>query len=238
MSQVDFDPAVGCPLCGGEVRYNKSRGEYQCTYCRRRFSVGEEEPQEDGENKSQKKDGKDPLSSLDPNLFEVELVYNELKDDCRQAVDHFCKYTNRFRTSEEMIAQIKKEYSWDEDISMPGLREEKMSKVKSIVGTQLQPGEEIILYVDDGVFIKGKAGFLITNYRTFFSNKRWKAVSWHKEIFIIEVSGAFWELNTMIDTSLDSIGASNELQGACAALICKMCFEQDPEHDPIRLIKG
>ena len=241
MSQLQFDPTVGCPLCGGEVRYNKKERGYQCQYCRRVFPAmmqSEADAHEDiSEDKSgNKKSDKDPFSTLNPAFFEVNVKYNELKPRTRESVEHFCRYNNRYNTAAQMHEQIKKEYSWDKDMAMPGHNEELLAKVRPLIEPQLQPGEEILLYVDDGLLFRGKSGFLITNLRTFFHHKKWKTFTFHKDISSIEISEVFWELNTVVDTALSTVGASHEFQGACAALVCALCFEQDPEHDPIRLL--
>ncbi|MCR4797090.1 MAG: hypothetical protein K5853_01410 [Lachnospiraceae bacterium] len=235
MNQLNFDPAMGCPLCGGEMKYDRSKREYQCLYCRRAFPVAQQRVQKEEEGEG-KRSGEDPLSLLDPAFFEVEFKWDDLNEDSQKSVEKFCDYMQQFRTSGEIMEKIQKEYSWDEDLAMPGLHEEILNKVRGNVDPQLEPGEKILLFIDDDVFFKGRTGFIITNKRTFTSAKKWKTNVWHKQISIIEKSELNWRLNKSIDAAITTIGADEDLQGACAALVCTLVFEEDPEHDPIRLV--
>ena len=97
----------------------------------------------------------------------------------------------------------------------------------------------MILYDDNGLFVHGKTGTVITTKRTFLIEK--KTV---KEIMHVAVPYFFFEYSLGLpgiklgEQYADSIGIFNshfDLQGTAAALICFLSFEINRSRPKIKL---
>ena len=218
-----------CPSCGGKLTLNSGRNRWVCPYCDSEFQI-------ENEKKS------DDASVIDKNWFIYEWDYKELMDtaDVDVMLSSFIRSLNKFDTAAELEKYIRKNLMGSEDVCAIGIKEEKMSKMKNILNGKLLPDERIILYADNGIFVHGKAGTVITNQRTLFVEKNFLGEVKHATLPFLLVGKSLgtphFRLGDRSMNTLTVLGGSKELQGAVAALICMLSFEADPDRDNIRLV--
>ena len=126
------------------------------------------------------------------------------------------------------------------EISAPGIREENMRDIVNRISGNLQTSEKIILYNDDGIFVHGKTGKVITDKRVLFIEKKTVREIMHVNIpyLLFGYSMGLPQINIGEKYS-NSIGIFNshfDLQGVATALICTLSFEQKPDRPKIRLM--
>ncbi len=228
MGNTEINPEKGCPNCGGQLEYDRQKKLYRCLYCRSQFPVFEQD-QTSRHNEE----------LLDPERFKIDVSLDlaKLKPEAMQTVQQISFCTDQLRTPEKILEYIYEEYLYDEDLAAPGIQEDLLAKIEGPVGSQLEPGEEIKLFIDDGIFFRGKSGYVLTDRRIFFCEKKWKTFVKYEDVKTIGVDGTCWYLNRTHANQISEIGAGNDLQGAVLALISAYTFEKDPEHTPIRVMK-
>ena len=127
-----------------------------------------------------------------------------------------------------------------DEISAPGIREDKMRGIRSRIAGYLQPDERVILYDDNGLFIHGKTGTVITDKRTLLVEKKKVTNIPHSGIpyllFEYSVGLPGVKLGEQYANSIGIFNSHFDLQGTAAALICALSFGDDPERPKIRLL--
>ena len=101
------------------------------------------------------------------------------------------------------------------------------------------PGERIICYNDDGIFVHGKTGVVITNKRTFFIEKKaFKQIAHTAVPYILfgySVGLPEIKLGEPYANNIGTFTSHFDLMGTAAALICMLAFEEKPDRPKIRL---
>lgn len=241
-----------CPNCGGRLEKTAKANILRCISCDSEFETEEEEtakeapaeaPAETKEKKPAKKtDEENPFTKTE--WFDYRTEYKKLikGHDSKEAVKTFVHCVNDLGTSEEIIKFIKRELVEVSGICYKGKKEDKMNNFinKSIKGC-VGPDENILFYGNSGIFSCGKKGFLITDKKIIFCEKKPYVLEYgdlSKVAFDTNSDYAFIRLNSSYDTSFSVIdGGSHEPHGAFAALVCALAFENDPERDKIIICK-
>ena len=218
-----------CPNCSGKLEPSYDRKIMVCPFCGSEFTM-HETVKKALENAPVNKD-----------WFIYEWDYKTLTDNAKMSptVTSFVRTLNDYETSAQVIEYMRNYLMSYSEISAPGIREEKMRGILPRISSRLDPDEKIILYDDNGLFVHGKTGTVITTKRTFLIEK--KTV---KEIMHTAVPYLFFEYSLGLpgvklgEQYANSIGIFNshfDLQGTAAARICFLSFEFNRSRPKIRL---
>ena len=218
-----------CPNCSGKLELSSNRTRLVCSYCGSEFSLDETTKQEVGDNPIHK------------DWFIYDWEYQKLIDNPKysEGVNAFVRTLNEY-DSADAIEQYMRDYlmTFDE-ISAPGIRENNHRDIAKRLSSVLTPDERIILYNDDGIFVRGKTGRVITNKRTFFVEKKSFKDIMHTAVpyifFGYSVGLPEIKLGEQYANNLGIFNSHFELMGTAAALICALSFEQKPDRPKIRL---
>ena len=218
-----------CPNCNGKLVTDHSRKLLVCSSCGSEFA-----PDEDA-----KKEMEDRPVSKD--WFIYEWDYQALKDNEKTCatISSFVRALNEYDSSSGIEQYIRNYLMNFDDVSAPGIREDRLKEIEKRLSPCFQADERIIIYYDDGIFAHGKTGVVITNKRTFFVEKKVYTEIMHVSIPYIQF-GFSTGLTTVKlgDRYVNDISAFNshfDLQGAALSLICMFSFEQRPDRPKIRL---
>ena len=219
-----------CPNCSGKLEIASSRKKMICPYCGSEFSIGDET------------DNSENTSLINKDWFKYEWDYDNLINNpkCAKSISTFIHCLNEFDSSKQVEDHIRTYMIPNcSDVSAPEIHEEKMSEIRQRINTS--SGEHIVLYYDDGIFVHGKTGFILTDKRAFFIEKKnIKDVAFANLPFILfDYSFGLpqFKLGDKYMNNIPAMGTDYELQGACAAYICHRCFEDNPDRPKIKLTK-
>ncbi len=219
-----------CPNCSGKLELSDNRNRLVCKYCGSEFTL---------DDTTRKEVGDSPVSK---DWFVYEWDYKKLLDNPNTAptVSAFVRTLNDYDSSEKIVQYMRDYLLNFNEISAPGIREENMRDIVNRISGNLQTSEKIILYNDDGIFVHGKTGKVITDKRVLFIEKKTVREIMHVNIpyLLFGYSMGLPQINIGEKYS-NSIGIFNshfDLQGVATALICTLSFEQKPDRPKIRLM--
>ena len=124
------------------------------------------------------------------------------------------EFLKKYGTSDEILKYILEDLSSDPDFATAHIHEKLWRKLGDSIKRQLEPGEEVLYYVDDAIIMHGKSGYAITNRRTFFSDNKWETYVYHSRISQLRISVGdlvHVYLNKNTDVRLTPLGANNYL---------------------------
>ena len=218
-----------CPNCNGKLELASSRKRMICPYCGSEFTLDDTTKEEIGDN---------PIHN---DWFIYEWDYQKLTENpkCSEPVTAFVRALNEFGSSEK-IEQYMRDFLFKfDEISAPGIRENNHDAIAKRLAGSMTPDEHIILYNDDGLFVRGKTGVVITNRRTFFVEKKSFKDIMHSSVpyllFGYSVGLPEIKLGEQYANNIGIFNSHFELMGTAAALICALAFEQNPDRPKIRL---
>ena len=219
-----------CPNCSGKLELSASKKKMVCGFCGSEFAVDEK-------TKTTVEEG-----FADNDWFVYEWDYKKIKGNPNlyETVKAFLRALNEFGSSSK-IEEFMRDYLMNYDaLSAPGLREDKMKGIKSRIAGNLKPGERIILYDDDGLFVHGKTGVVITDQRTLKIEKKDITDIPHKGVPYLLFEYSFGvpgvKLGEKYSNNVGIFNSHYELQGTVAALICAYSFENNPDRPKMRLL--
>jgi len=218
-----------CPNCNGKLVLSSSRTRLECPYCGSEFRLDETTKKEIGDNPIHK------------DLFIYEWDYKKLIDDpkCSPVVLAFVRTLNEYDSSEQIISYMRDYLMNFDAISAPGIREEKMRGIAARVAGKMAPDEQIICYNDDGIFVHGKTGVVITSKRTLFVEKKNIKEMMHTLVpyilFGCSLGLPELKLGEQYANNISSFNSHFDLMGTVGALIATLAFEQKPDRPKIKL---
>ena len=217
-----------CPNCSGKLEMAPSRKKMICPYCGSEFSLDEST------------DTAEDAVLINKDWFNYEWNYESIISNPKFApsINYFIRCLNEYDTPEavedHMRTYMIPMYS---DVSAPGIHEENMSEVKQRI--QLNPGEHIVLYYDDGLFSHGKTGFILTDKRIFMIEKKNVKELTYANIPFIYLEYSFglpmYKLGDKYGNNIPAMGNDHALQGAAAAYVCHSIFKDNPNRIKINL---
>lgn len=218
-----------CPNCSGKLELAPNRKRLICAYCGSEFPLDEATKQEIGDQ------------PINMDWFIYDWNYEKIMANpaCNTVVSSFIRGLNEYETPTKLETYIRDYLMNFDEVSAEGIREDKMRGIVQRFAGSFLPGERVIIYNDDGIFVRGKTGTLVTTKRTFFVEK--KA---HKEImhtvvpyinFGYSVGLPEVKLGEKYAHNIGSFNSHYDLMGTVAALIVKLAFEQKPDRPKIRL---
>ena len=218
-----------CPNCSGKLQPSANRSKMICPYCGSEFAIDQD---------TKKALADEPINK---DWFIYEMNCSELIANPKFAptLSAFVRTLNEFNSSEEVVNYMREYmFSYDE-LSAPGIREEKMSGIMSRIAPKLESGEKVILYNDDGIFVRGKTGVVITDKRTLIVEKKVITEIKHSSVpyifFEYSIGLPSVKLGEKYKNSIGIFNSHFDLQGTVAALICFYSFENNPGRPRIRL---
>ena len=218
-----------CPNCSGKLELSSNRTRLVCPFCGGEFKLDETTRQEVGDN------------PINKDWFIYEWDYNKLKETpkCSDAVQAFVRTLNDYDSSEKIISYMRDYLMNYDEISAPGIREDKMSGIARRIAGNMSPDEKIICYNDDGIFVHGKTGVVVTTKRTFFVDKKNIKEKMHTAVpyllFGYSLGLPEIKLGEPYANNISTFTSHFDLMGTVAALICMLAFEQKPDRPKIRL---
>ena len=230
-----------CPNCNGKLENTDNPDIMRCPYCGTEFEVegSEEEVKQVEEEPLTKKkaDVEDGFKKTE--WFDYRVEYKKLLKgkDSKEAMKAFAYCTNELGTSEAIIKYIKRELV-EAGVYYKGKKEEKMEAfINKAIKGQITPEDNVIFYVNTGIFSSGKHGFVITDKKIVFSGRKPHVIDYpnlHKLAFDMDSDFVNVRLNSSYDTSFSTIdGGSKKIYGALAALVSALAFELEPDRDKI-----
>ena len=159
--------------------------------------------------------------------------------DCNTVITAFVRGLNEYETSTKLETYIRDYLMNFDEASAEGIREDKMRGIVQRFAGSFLPGERVIIYNDDGIFVRGKTGTLVTTRRTFFVEKKTHKEIMHTAIpyinFGYSVGLPDVKLGEKYANNIGTFNSHFDLMGSMAALIVKLAFEQKPDRQKIRL---
>ena len=151
-----------CPNCSGKLELSSNRTRLVCPYCGSEFKLDETTKQEVGDNPIKK------------DWFVYEWDYQKLIENPKYnvGVNAFIRTLNDYDSSEKIIEYMRDYLMNFDEISAPGIREDKMSEIARRVAGNMSPDEKLICYNDDGIFVHGKTGVVVTKRERFSLRRR------------------------------------------------------------------
>ncbi|MCR5383167.1 MAG: hypothetical protein K6E72_00790 [Saccharofermentans sp.] len=218
-----------CPNCNGKLELAPSRKRMICPYCGSEFTLDDTTKEEIGDNPIHK------------DWFIYEWDYQKLTENPKYnvPVNAFVRTLNEFDSAEK-IEQYMRDFLFKfDEISAPGIREKNYADIAKRLSGSMTPGEHIICYNDDGIFVRGKTGVVITNKRTVFVDKKSFKDIMHSAVpymlFGYSVGLPEIKLGEQYANNIGIFNSHFDLMGTAAALICTLAFEQNPDRPKIRL---
>jgi len=219
-----------CPNCSGKLELSTSKTKMTCPFCGSEFTV-------DDATKATLAEG-----FAEKDWFIYDWDYNKIKGNLQlyTSVSSFLRALNDFGTASKIEEYMKNYLMNYDEVSAPGIREDKMRGIMARISGSMQPGERVILYDDDGLFIHGKTGTVITDKRTLLVAKKKITNIPHSGIpyllFEYSVGLPGIKLGEQYANNIGIFNSHFDLQGTAAALICAFCFEENPTRPKIRLL--
>ena len=218
-----------CPNCNGKLELAPSRKRMICPYCGSEFTLDDTTKEEIGDNPIHK------------DWFIYEWDYQKLTENPKYnvPVNAFVRTLNEFDSAEK-IEQYMRDFLFKfDELSAPGIREKNYADIAKRLSGSMTPGEHIICYNDDGIFVRGKTGVVITNKRTVFVDKKSFKDIMHSAVpymlFGYSVGLPEIKLGEQYANNIGIFNSHFDLMGTAAALICTLAFEQNPDRPKIRL---
>jgi hypothetical protein len=216
-----------CPICGGEMKLEVATRSWVCPFCDSHF---------DAEIKDE-----DINRTLDGSMFDFLWDTGELeRDRVKESLDSFRYCINQLSTSKKVIDYIRTSLISDSDVATEDINSYRIDKIRPKISGELDGGESIIVYGDQAIFVRGKEFYVITDKRSIFVNgKRIETIK-HSDVNAMRLNpnGGYprWEVNNRSFCYLSGIGTKYKLQGAVAAAICLLRFEQGDRGERIKLM--
>ena len=108
------------------------------------------------------------------------------------------------------------------------------------ISDSIGSNERVILYDDDGIFVHGKTGTVITDKRTLLVEKKKITNIPHSDIpyllFEFSMGIPAVKLGELFANNIGIFNSHYDMQGTAAALICAMSFEGTPARPKLRLL--
>ncbi len=218
-----------CPNCSGKLELAPNRKRLICSYCGSEFPLDEVTKQEIGGQ---------PVNN---DWFIYDWNYEKLMENpaCKTVVSSFIRGLNEYVASGDLEKYIREYLMNFDEASAMGIREDKMKGIIQRFSGSFLPGERVIIYNDDGIFVHGKTGTLVTTKRTFFIEKKAHKEIMHTAIpyinFGYSVGLPDLKLGEKYAHNIGSFNSHYDLMGSVAALIVMLAFEQKPDRPKIRL---
>lgn len=227
-----------CPNCGGQLEETEDESILRCSSCDSEFDSGSfVKPAPGGANYAG-----DGFTKTE--WFDFRVAYKALLkgSEAKTILGTFAYCVNELGTSEAIIKYIKREMSDVAGICYEHHNEEKMKAfIKRAAKDSLEPDEKVLFYANSGIFSSGKKGFLVTDKKIIFCEKKPQAV-WYSDLqsiaFEVDSDFTFVRFNSARPTSIITVdGGGDRPHGAFAALACALAFEEDPNRDRIVICK-
>ena len=218
-----------CPNCNGKLELSDNRMRLVCKFCGSEFTLDDTTKQEVGDN---------PIFK---DWFIYEWDYQKLIGNPKYNAgpQAFIRALNEYDSAAQIEQYIRDYLMNFDEISAPGIREKNLGDISKRISGSMSPDERIILYNDDGIFVHGKTGVVITNKRTFFIEKKTFKEIAHVTVpyllFGYSVGLPEIKLGEQYSNNIGIFNSHFELMGTAAALICALGFEQRPDRPKIRL---
>ena len=225
-----------CENCGGGLEFVRTKDLWVCPFCGSQY----EDKDKNNEQKAEPEEkGKFGLSA---SLFAIENDLDKMMEDQRTAecVNAIAFCLKNFGTGKELAEYISKKCTLKDDCAAKGVHEEKFNLILPKIQSQMEAGEELLLYCNKGILSQGKDFYAITNKRCFFVDKKHFRGILHSDIGMLHVDNSFstcvWYVNKDYDMQIQTPGDSYKELGAVVALITLLSFEQDPNREQLRIV--
>lgn len=218
-----------CPNCNGKLEVIHSRKKLVCTFCGSEFALDDD---------TQKEIGDHPVSH---DWFIYDWNYEKVMANpaCNTVITAFTRGLNEYETSTKLETYMRDYLMNFDEVSAEGIREDRMKGIVQRFSGSFLPGERVIIYNDDGIFVRGKTGTLVTTKRTFFIEKKAHKEIMHTAVPYINIGYSVGlpelKLGEKYAHNIGTFNSHFDLMGTVAALIVKLAFEQKPDRPQIRL---
>ena len=218
-----------CPNCNGKLEVIHSSKRLVCSFCGSEFALDEQ---------TQKDIGDHPISK---DWFIYEWDYKKLSESpkTKPVISSFVRGLNEYDSASALENYMRDYLMGFDEISANSIREDKMKGIVDRLSGSFQQGERVILYNDDGIFVHGKTGVVVTDKRTFFVEKKSFKDILHTAVpyinFGYSVGLPDVKLGEKYSNNIGTFNSHYDLQGTVAALICMLAFENRADRPKIRL---
>ena len=201
-----------CPSCGGEMELSVSRKCMVCPFCDTHIDV---EIKDDGNG-----------ALLDTKMFDILWDIKALKkhENVVTCLDSFRYCLNSLKTSDSVVKYIRTALINDEDVASEGINQNRIDKIMPKIADLMDSDEHIIVYGDDGLILRGKCFFVVTDRRSIFVEGKRRNTVLHSDVSALRLdpNGGYprWKVNNQDAQYIPGVGTKYRLQGAVAALIC------------------
>ena len=112
----------------------------------------------------------------------------------------------------------------DEDVASEDINQNRIDKIMPKIADLMDSDEHIIVYGDDGLILRGKCFFVVTDRRSIFVEGKRRNTVLHSDVSALRLdpNGGYprWKVNNQDAQYIPGVGTKYRLQGAVAALIC------------------
>ena len=210
-----------CPSCGGEMELSVSRKCMVCPFCDTHIDV---EIRDDGNG-----------ALLDTKMFDILWDIKALKkhENVVTCLDSFRYCLNSLKTADSVAKYIRTALINDEDVASEGINQNRIDKILPKIADLMDSDEHIIVYGDDGLILRGKCFFVVTDRRSIFVEGKRRNTVLHSDVSALRLdpNGGYprWKVNNQDAQYIPGVGTKYRLQGAVAALICLYAGQHSSE---------
>ena len=210
-----------CPSCGGEMELSVSRKCMVCPFCDTHIDV---EIRDDGNG-----------ALLDTKMFDILWDIKALKkhENVVTCLDSFRYCLNSLKTADSVAKYIRTALINDEDVASEGINQNRIDKILPKIADLMDSDEHIIVYGDDGLILRGKCFFVVTDRRSIFVEGKRRNTVLHSDVSALRLdpNGGYprWKVNNQDAQYIPGVGTKDRLQGAVAALICLYAGQHSSE---------
>ena len=210
-----------CPSCGGEMELSVSRKCMVCPFCDTHIDV---EIRDDGNG-----------ALLDTKMFDILWDIKALKkhENVVTCLDSFRYCLNSLKTADSVAKYIRTALINDDDVASEGINQNRIDKILPKIADLMDSDEHIIVYGDDGLILRGKCFFVVTDRRSIFVEGKRRNTVLHSDVSALRLdpNGGYprWKVNNQDAQYIPGVGTKYRLQGAVAALICLYAGQHSSE---------
>lgn len=218
-----------CPNCTGKLGLAPNRKRLICAFCGSEFPLDEDTRNEIGDQ------------PVNKDWFVYDWDYGKVMANpaCKTVISTFIRCLNEYDTPESLEKYMREYLMNFEEVSAPGIREDKMNGIVRRFSPGFLPDERVIIYNDDGIFVHGKTGTLVTTKRTFFVERKTHKEIMHTAIPYMNIGYSVglpeFKLGEKYANNIGTFTSHYDLMGTVAALIVMLGFVQKPDRPRIRL---
>lgn len=159
-----------CPNCAGALEYSSDTKTYTCIYCDSEFLLDTDDEEYETYTEYQEEDTQKEQLNIAKEWFDCsKLTFNNAKSE--EIFSNICEDINGNSTYQDYLNFFNSLVKNNSNLEAIGIREDALKIIMPRVRPYINADETVLMYIDTGLFSKGKTGVLITDNRVLSISK-------------------------------------------------------------------